>query len=83
MSAKKRAQKAKRQARRRKSRSFPTPREVLEENLFQERIRIGALNSGSQGDFLDEMIAERTVKNPDYPRLVAEATARRVRERTV
>lgn len=28
-------------------------------------------------DFLDEIIAERTGKNPEFPRLVAEAEARR------
>jgi transcriptional regulator with XRE-family HTH domain len=28
-------------------------------------------------DFLDEVIAEETAKNPDFPRLVAEATERR------
>jgi DNA-binding transcriptional regulator YiaG len=32
-------------------------------------------------DFLDEIIAERTGKNPEFPRLVAEAEARRTTAR--
>ena len=29
-------------------------------------------------DFLEEIISERTKRNPEFPKLVAEATARRV-----
>jgi len=30
------------------------------------------------GDFLDEMIAKRAARNPDFPRVVAEARQKRV-----
>lgn len=32
----------------------------------------------TNGDFLDELVAERAAKNPEFPRLVEEAAARRV-----
>jgi ribosome-binding protein aMBF1 (putative translation factor) len=34
-------------------------------------------------DFLDEIVKERTAKNPQFPRLVEEATARRAWARVV
>jgi hypothetical protein len=31
-----------------------------------------------RGDFVDEMIAKRAARNPDFPRMVAEARQKRV-----
>lgn len=39
--------------------------------------------TGDEQDFLDEMIAERARENPEFPRLVEEATQRRERLRAL